>query len=91
MVSGIVFYCAVSKGQSALPTGGSKRIRAPPVAAAGGFGHRPAKIPTALIYGGRDRVLSGGSRWNPALPGRGSGGNPALPGRQQVEPGTAGG
>ena len=30
MVSGIVFYCAVSKGQSALPTGGSEWLPVPP-------------------------------------------------------------
>ena len=35
MVPDFVFYCAVSKGQSALPTGGSKRIRALPGGTAG--------------------------------------------------------
>ena len=36
MVSGIVFYCAVSKGQSALPTGGSRWNPALPGRGSGG-------------------------------------------------------
>ena len=70
-----VRLAGASKWKRALPAGGSKCMQAQ-LARVGSADRKSAensadsKKPAAPIYGGWFRVLSGGSKWSRALPGR---------------------
>ena len=72
MAPGFVFCPAAAKWLSALPTGGSgyRLCRVGNADLSFSENSEKPKNPGAPIYGSRIRVLSGGSKWLRALPGR---------------------